>query len=91
MPTPDPRALIYAPELPPQDPAKLPGFLLLELQKIQAALVVLSKKKFDELHREPDRPRRGDLALADGTDWNPGSGAGLYAYSGAAWVLLLNL
>lgn len=38
-----------------------------------------------ELHEEPKKPRSGDVALADGTDWNPGSGAGYYGYYGGAW------
>lgn len=40
------------------------------------------------LHAEPSKPRDGDLARADGTDWNPGAGAGLYQYQGVAWVKL---
>ena len=40
-------------------------------------------------HAEPDRPREGMIAKADGTDWNPGSGgAGMYGYIGGAWVKL---
>jgi hypothetical protein len=38
-----------------------------------------------ELHAPPVRLKLGMIALADGTDWNPGSGAGVYAYYGAAW------
>jgi len=34
----------------------------------------------------PDRPQEGDVANADGTNWNPGGGAGLYQYLGGAWV-----
>jgi hypothetical protein len=30
----------------------------------------------------------GLLAYANGTDWNPGSGAGHYRYDGNAWVYL---
>ena len=36
----------------------------------------------------PDRPRKGMMVYADGTNWNPGSGAGVYVYSGTAWVQL---
>lgn len=36
----------------------------------------------------PARPREGMTANADGTNWNPGGGAGLYQYLGAAWVKL---
>jgi hypothetical protein len=42
------------------------------------------------LHAEPDRVRAGLFCLADGTDWNPGSGAGLYRRNEAnnAWVFI---
>lgn len=38
------------------------------------------------LHAAPLRPREGLTVVADGTDWNPGSGAGQYTYIGGAWV-----
>ncbi len=41
-----------------------------------------------ELHEAPDRPENGMIILADGTDWDPGSGAGFYGRSAGAWVLL---
>lgn len=34
----------------------------------------------------PAKPRKGDIRFADGTNWNPGSGAGFYGYTGAAWT-----
>lgn len=40
---------------------------------------------FKELHAEPTRLYTGLTVLADGTDWNPGSGAGVYTYYGSAW------
>lgn len=40
------------------------------------------------LHREPSRVKPGMVVLADGTDWDPGSGAGMYRRNEAntAWV-----
>jgi hypothetical protein len=40
-----------------------------------------------ELHREPARIKGGTVVFADGSDWNPGSGAGLYLRNAAnsAW------
>jgi hypothetical protein len=42
------------------------------------------------LHAAPVRIRAGMLVIADGTDWNPGSGAGLYRRNAAnaAWVFI---
>ena len=43
----------------------------------------------DSLHKiwhvAPTKPREGMLVYADGTDWNPGSGAGYYVYYAGAW------
>lgn len=36
----------------------------------------------------PARPSNGVLAYADGTNWNPGAGAGVYAYIGGTWTKL---
>ncbi len=38
---------------------------------------------------EPEKPRAGMLVYADGSNWDPGSGEGLYRYSsGLAWVFI---
>ncbi len=39
-------------------------------------------------HVAPSKPRTGMIVYADGTDWDPGSGAGAYTWDGSAWVLL---
>lgn len=39
-------------------------------------------------HVEPAKAREGQLVFADGTDWNPSSGKGVYVYQDAAWVKL---
>lgn len=44
--------------------------------------------RFKVLHREPKRPRHGDVVMADGTDWDPGSGEGLYVRKTAGWSFL---
>lgn len=40
---------------------------------------------FAQLAEEPERFDEGDIVFANGTDWNPGSGAGLYERRGGAW------
>lgn len=38
------------------------------------------------IHAAPSNPRPGMIVYADGTDWNPGAGEGVYVYSIAlAW------
>jgi len=38
-----------------------------------------------ELHNEPQRPRDGMIVIADGTDWDPGSGIGAYFFQAGTW------
>jgi len=33
----------------------------------------------------PAKPTDGDVVYADGTDWNPGSGEGIYARYNSTW------
>lgn len=34
----------------------------------------------------PAKPQIGQIVFADGTNWNPGSGRGLYYYDSGGWV-----
>jgi len=36
----------------------------------------------------PGKPQDGMIVKADGTHWDPGSGAGFYGYRNGAWQLL---
>ena len=38
-----------------------------------------------ELHAEP-KAIEGLVVYADGTDWDPGAGVGLYRFGGGVWV-----
>lgn len=59
---------------------------------IYTELVAISQSFFD-LDRiqlvtqsvAPGKPRTGLTMLADGTNWNPGAGAGVYTYYAGAW------
>ena len=40
-------------------------------------------------YKEPVRPQSGLIVYADGVEWDPGSGEGLYYYNAAGvWVFL---
>lgn len=41
--------------------------------------------RFNVQTEEPAGPEEGWVTYADGTSWDPGSGAGLYEYRSAAW------
>lgn len=46
--------------------------------------------RIERVHAAPAKPQDGQLAYADGSDWNPGSGRGVYRYDSTSvgWVLL---
>ncbi len=76
---------------PPQEPAQVPDFLRTELASIeQAANRADPQSELIYLHAEPARVRAGLMVLADGSDWNPGSGEGVYRRNAAntAWVFV---
>ena len=79
--------MAYIPMQVPQDPALLPGFLLQELQNI-ARSTGSSIAQLAELNKAPAKPQVGMVALADGTNWNPGSGSGFYGYRAGGWKFL---
>jgi len=56
-----------------------------EHQQIEQALSEFDTPTFVKLHVEPVKPRDGMVVYADGSDWNPGTGEGIYTYYGAAW------
>jgi hypothetical protein len=64
-----------------------------ELQRVSAALDELYDGVHEVRNAAPERLKLGMLAHADGTNWNPGAGPGVYSYEGtstasAAWVKL---
>jgi hypothetical protein len=56
-----------------------------ELQKLERALEQTEGTQFVVLHRPPIRPRDGLTVFADGSDWDPGSGQGVYTFYNNAW------
>jgi hypothetical protein len=81
-------AEVYAPGVIPEEYD--PVFFGEELSRIAAQLqafevpwVVLSPQAI-----EPERRFEGMVANANGTNWNPGGGAGLYQYLSSTWTKL---
>lgn len=81
--------MAYQPSaVPERAPAGLKAWLAQQFRLIagefaapQSALVTIEPRGV-----EPARPTNGMLVYADGTAWNPGSGAGFYKREGGAWV-----
>lgn len=64
------------------------AYLARELERIAAAIDFALARNIEFRNVAPDRPREGYLYGADGTNWNPGSGQGVYAYYNGAWHFL---
>ena len=78
----------YFPEPVPTDVSQLPAYIERNNTLIRIAIDLISLGHIDKTYVAPTKPREGDYRLADGTSWNPGSGAGFYGYYGGAWVKL---
>lgn len=81
---------MYDPTIPPvveEDGAKAAvAYVYAELQSIAGALQGITQGQYIQvLHAAPTKPREPQIVFADGSDWNPGSGKGLYVYYGSAW------
>lgn len=87
MRTPNLGTSIYNPGDPPADPAQLQRYLREHNAMLAAALTALAAGHIDKLNVAPAKPRDGDMRYADGVNWNPGGGKGLYMYSNA-WTLV---
>lgn len=79
---------MYTPKPPgePTDAAAVQSYLQRELEAIAEAFKRVQDGRFlQTLNVAPTKPREPTVAVADGTNWNPGSGAGLYVYYGGTW------
>lgn len=55
-----------------------------ELDKISLAISSL-EHQYPPLSKEPERFSVGYVGYADGVNWNPGAGEGLYVYKSTGW------
>lgn len=63
-------------------------YLQRELARVSATLSQLINGQRSILHAQPARVFEGLTVLADGTNWDPGSGPGEYRWQGGAWVFV---
>ena len=75
----------YVPNPVPANSEDLPRYIFEELTKLQGALQENPIAFIEEKNVEPSRVKQGDIAYADGTNWNPGQGENLYYYDGTVW------
>lgn len=60
----------------------------LELLRLSAILRLIAEGSLSEYHAAPDKVWDGRIVLADGSDWDPGSGQGVYCYYNSTWNYL---
>lgn len=85
MRTPNLGSISYTANPYPENKEELATYIQRELTKIQLAIAALAEGHLDQVHAAPDKPREGDIRLADGTNWNPGGGQGVYCYYNSTW------
>ena len=81
----------YVPKtVPLNTPPGLRDWLASELRRIANSLAEprVDVQCLEPLAAEPARLADGMLVYADGTNWNPGAGAGVYARESGAWQKL---
>jgi hypothetical protein len=60
-------------------------FTLRELEAIERGFSVFDFARLKKWHAEPTRYFDGMVVYADGSNWDPGSGEGIYARYGGTW------
>ena len=78
----------YTPGRVPAELAQLAQFLQSEIERITDGLESpFTHQLLEQLTVEPSRKPTAQalVAYADGTNWNPGGGEGIYAYYSGAW------
>ena len=79
----------YTPNPVPENPEDLPKDLLEEFTKLQGALQENPVNFIEVKNVAPSRIKQGDIVYADGTNFNPGSGEGIYFRNSAgSWIKL---
>ncbi len=88
-------SLLYEPGMPPsvssQEMQAIVVWLMDELNKIAGAIQPQEDLSLLSTDVLPPKPAVRELRWADGTNWNPGGGAGYYEYTGGGvngWRML---
>lgn len=82
--------MAYVPNEPSnvEDAEQLRLWMLQELRAISKELNETQALELRVTNVAPKRPRDGMIVAADGTNFNPGGGAGIYGRVAGAWVKL---
>jgi hypothetical protein len=78
----------YEPGPLPENTEDLGVYVVTELKRLGNILFNQSVMRLEETNTAPAKPRDGDIRYADGSNWDPGSGAGIYWFNGTSWAKL---
>lgn len=78
----------WTPNPAPINNDQLSDYLFHELNRLSDVIFNLDVFRLEQTNVDPKdeggedmgKPRDGDIRYADGTNWNPGSGQGIYVY-----------
>lgn len=81
------------PYIPTQCPAEVDSeglrkWVQEEFLRVAQATVPVDSVVFKVTNSVPTAVQDGQVVFADGTNWNPGGGRGLYQRTGGVWVKL---
>lgn len=71
-----------------EDVDQLLAYVKDELSAISLKLAETTEIELRLRNVAPTKPRECMIVGADGTNWNPGGGKGIYAYLGGVWTKL---
>lgn len=72
---------------PPADVEDIPRWLQQAMPQLINALNLAGDMQ-RTLDVAPNKPREGMIRYADGTNWDPGAGVGLYRFTSGSWGLV---
>tara|TARA_R100000329_G_scaffold95469_1_gene79351 strand:+ start:1024 stop:1284 length:261 start_codon:yes stop_codon:yes gene_type:complete len=73
----------YIPNPVPANPDDLPRYIFEEFLKLQNALSENPTTFIEVKNVTPEKKKQGDIVYADGTNFDPGSGEGIYFVNAA--------
>lgn len=68
-----------------EDISQLIAYIQRQMFAIHAAMLIGYAQQIKFRDTPPTRPREGLTVGADGTNWNPGAGKGVYTYYSGVW------
>lgn len=73
---------------PPENQESLSIYLDDSFQEVESSLSEIADGLHEVLNVAPSKPQVGQEVYADGTNFNPGSGEGLYIYKSTGWAFI---